>query len=239
MILKRVYAGCLIAASLAAGGQAAAAIVYVDATDGALGNTAIAPSAGGGVFTPLPAQGPGGDGLWDVRAFGNGATIYQNAQSGNVDNAQRLATSVTGLPAATYNVFAYFWSDTSSWRMGASLTDPAGALPLYQFNPNTAGLVQHYTGADGTVLSSSLGPNPFTTAVTIAEGNRRLLQIPLGTVTGTSFTAYIDDDPAQPDQNARTWYDGVGYEVVPEPMSGVLLALCVPFGAMARRRRRR
>jgi hypothetical protein len=220
--------------------QAAAAIVYVDATDGASGNTAVAPSAGGGVFNPSGAvgsQGPGGDGLWDLRAFGNNATIYQNASSGNIDNAQRLATSVSGLPAGMYNVYAYFWSDTSNWRLGAALADGPGNLPLYTFQPLSPGVVQYYTGADATVLSSSLSPNPFTTGVMIGEGNRRLLQIPLGTVTGSGFTVYADDDPMQADSNQRTWYDGVGYERVPEPATAMLFALAL--GAWARCRNRR
>lgn len=91
--------------------DAVAAIVYVDAAHGP-GNTAVAPSAGGGVFNPSGAlndQGPANDGLWDLRAFGNGATIYQNAGTGAVtDNAQRLVSAVA-VPAGTYNAFAYFW----------------------------------------------------------------------------------------------------------------------------------
>ena len=221
-------------------------ITYVDATHGTNGNTVVAPSAGGGVFNPAGAigtQGPGGDGLWDLRAFGNNATIYQNASAGNVDNAQRLATTVTGLSLNTYNVYAFFWSDTSSWRMGAALnSDPAGPLTLNQANPTTPGVVQYYTGGDATFLSSSLAVNPFATGVMVGEGNRRLYGISLGTVTGAGFTVVIDDSPAQADQNQRTWYDGVGYSVVPEPSSVALFAvaglglLLTRIGRQAKRR---
>lgn len=227
--IAAIRAGLMVAGLVVVAANATAAIVYVDATDGAAGNTVIAPSAGGGVFTPVQppgTQGPGGDGLWDVRAFGNGASIYQNAQSGNVDNAQRLATTVSGLASGTYNAFAYYWSDVSNWRIEASLTDDAGPLPLYVFQPLSAGVVQHWTGADGTNLSSALATNPFTTNVMISEGNRRLLQIPLGQVTGTSISVFVDDSTTQADQNERTWYDGVGYElVVPEPTSVALLTI--------------
>lgn len=212
-------------------------ITYVDATDGVGGNTRVAPSAGGGVFTPVNPQGPGGDGLWDVRAFGNDGTIYQNASSGNTDNAQRLQTSVIGLQLGWYNVYAYFWSDTSSWRMGASLSDEAGNLPLYQANPTTPGVVQYYSGADATVMSSSLAVNPFTSDVMIAEGNRRLYQVLVGTVYSSAFTVNIDDDPNMASSDQRTWYDGVGYAVVPEPTSAALMGLGALVGLFMVRRR--
>jgi hypothetical protein len=226
---------CLLLASR----QAAAAIVYVDSTHGA-GNTAVAPSAGGGVFNPSGAlnnQGPANDGLWDVRAFGNAATIYQNAGTGAVtDNAQRLVTSVA-VPAGTYNVYAYFWSDNSNmWRLRADLTDAAGELN--QYIPGDAGVTQFYTGGDATVMSSTLSPNPFTSDVMIAEGNRRLYQIALGQTTGANVTAYIDDMGAtQTAFNERSWYDGIGYALVPEPATGSL-AIVVMAGLAATMRRR-
>jgi hypothetical protein len=228
---------CLFVASR----HAAAATVYVDATHGA-GNTAVAPSAGGGVFNPSGAinnQGPANDGLWDVRAFGNGATIYQNAGTTAVtDNAQRLVSSVA-VPAGTYNVFAYFWSDNSNmWRLRAGLTDAAGDLPLYI--PGDAGVTQFYTGADATVMSSTLAPNPFTSDVMIAEGNRRLYQIALGQSTGSSVTVFVDDMGAtQTAFNERSWYDGIGYALVPEPTAGGLAILTMAGLTAAARRRGR
>jgi hypothetical protein len=239
---RRFAATCLVMACLMTTlGGASAAIVYVDARDGVAGNTAVAPSAGGGVFNPSGAignQGPANDGLWDLRAFGNVATIYQNASTtAVVDNAQRLVTTATVVPG-TYNVYAYFWSDSSNqWRMRASFTDQAGDIPLYI--PGDAGVTQFYTGADATVLSSTLMPNPFVTPVMIAEGNRRLYQIALGQLsTATNLSVYIDDmGSTQTTFNERTWYDGIGYELVPEPTSCMLLALCAPFAGLVRRRR--
>jgi hypothetical protein len=229
MKMKLVWTSCLMAACLSvATSRVSAVIVYVDATHGLAGNTAAAPSAGGGVFNTSGAlnnQGPANDGLWDVRAFANGATIYQNASTGAVtDNAQRLVTSTSVLPG-TYNVFAYFWSDSSNlWRLRAGQTDTVGDLPLYI--PGDANVTQFYTGSDATVFSSTLGPDPFVTPVMIAEGNRRLYQVALGTVTGSSISVYADDYGAlQTSFNERTWYDGIGYELVPEPGSLTLLGI--------------
>jgi hypothetical protein len=231
MKMKLVWTSCLMAACLSvATSRVSAAIVYVDATHGAAGNTAVAPSAGGGVFNTSGAlnnQGPANDGLWDVRGFGNSATIYQNAGTGAaVDNAQRLVTSTSVLPG-TYNVFAYFWSDSSNqWRLRAGLTDSVGELSLYL--PGDANVTQFYTGSDATVFSSTLGPDPFVTPVMIAEGNRRLFQIALGTVSGSSVSAFIDDfGAAQTTFNERSWYEGIGIEpvAIPEPSSLALLGI--------------
>jgi hypothetical protein len=229
MKMKLVWTSCLMAACLSvATSRVSAAIVYIDASHGLAGNTAVAPSAGGGVFNPSGAlnnQGPANDGLWDVRGFGNSTTIYQNAGTGAaIDNAHRLVTSTSVLPG-TYNVFAYFWSDNSNmWRLRAGLTDAVGDLPLYL--PGDANVTQFYTGSDATVFSSTLGPDPFVTPVMIAEGNRRLFQIALGTVSGSNISAFIDDfGSAQTAFNERSWYDGIGYELVPEPSSLALLGI--------------
>src|SRR5688572_4169124 len=85
--LMKTYlsAVCLAIASLISTASAQL-ISYLDATDGAAGNTTIAPSAGGGVFAGVPQSNTANDGLWDLRAFGNSATIFQNAgTTANVD----------------------------------------------------------------------------------------------------------------------------------------------------------
>jgi hypothetical protein len=222
-----------------------AQITYVDATDGVSGNTAIAPSAGGGVFNGVvPETSTPNDGLWDKRAFANNATIFQNSgTNSNVDtNAVRLATTISGLAPGTYDVYVYFWTDSARmWRIGASLSDSPGQLPLYMTDPVTGpspGVVQYYDGPIfTTVMSSTLEPNPFTTDVMIADGNRYLLQAWLGAVTGTSFTVYIEGDRNMQSLFQRTWYDGVGYSAVPEPSTLALLVMGVlPWHRTIKRR---
>jgi hypothetical protein len=185
--------------------------------------------AAGGVFNPAVDR-SGTDNLWYVRSFGNNATIYEaggESPGSNPEDCPRLVTTYSGLPEETYAVYAYFWSDTSlMWRIRAGLSNPTSELPL--FAPGGSGVTQYYTGADATVFSSSLSPNPFTTTdVMVAEGNRRLYQAYLGTVTGTSINVYIDDEAAHMTYDKRTWYDGVGYEVVPEPSTIAMLGLGV------------
>lgn len=222
--MKKTFLAGLLALGLAT--QAfGASITYVDATSGVGGNTTL---TNGATFTPLPAQGPANDGLWDVRAFANSGTIFQNAAFGGVDNSHRLLTTVSGLSSGTYDVFAYFWVDVSDWRIQASLTDnPGGDLPL--FTRTTPGVVQYAPNGATTILSDNPsvngGVNPFTTQVMVAEGNRALLQASLGQVTGTGFSVFLDDDAAMVDGNQRTWYDGIGYSVVPEPATGTLVCL--------------
>ena len=244
MKIRKSLSLCAAAALAASALPAAAQLkTYVDASH--TGNTLERIGGTYGTFTPFGAfgdQGTANDTLWDVRGFGNGVTIYQNAGTGaNVDNANRLQTSVTGLEMNAYNVYAYFWSDSSlTWRMEASLTDnPGGDLPLYM--PGSAGVTSFYTGTDATILSSNPavngGVNPFTTEVMVAEGNRRLYQIDLGQVTGTGFNVFIDDFAAMTGQAERTWYDGIGYSVVPEPSSFALLGLGAVVSGLLRRRK--
>lgn len=113
------------------------------------------------------------------------------------------------MPLATYDGYAYFWVDFSNWQLGDALVDEADDLPLY--TRNSPEVAQHETGADATVFSSNLAPNPFTSDVMVGEGNRRLYQVSLGRVADSTIAVYIDDVGAnQVDSNERTWYDGIG-----------------------------
>jgi hypothetical protein len=221
---------CALVAFVTATAQAA--ITYVDATDGVGGNTTL---TNGNTWTAIdpPGQGAAGDGVWAERVFGNGATIFQNAASGTTDNAHRLLTTISGLsPGGVYDVYVYFWSDPSTWRINAGVTDstlPQFAAQGGHADPTTANTTRLAPAgtADGTLLTTP--GDPFTTAVMIAEGNRRLYQGYLGqdTADGSGLIqVYVDDDlPVQGDQNQRTWYEGVGYAAVPEPASVALLGL--------------
>jgi hypothetical protein len=205
-------------------------ITYVDAAIPIIGDNS----------SPATNARDGTDDLWCLRAYANGATIYEGgggtggSNDTNIENCLRLLTSVS-VPANPnglgYDVFAYFWTDGSNWRIRASTTNDAGELELFCLNPVPS----------GDPLPTQAVAADFDSAVMVAEGNRTLLQAYLGTegvgvTTGNvTIKAYIDDDPAHTYQNWRTWYDGIGYRAVPEPATIALLGL----GGLALLRRKR
>jgi hypothetical protein len=201
---------------------ASALITYVDAvvpTD--VGNS-----------SPATATASGTDDLWRLRTgLANGGTIYEAGGiygDGNTEDCLRLLTKIV-VPANPngegFDVYAYFWSDTSQWRIGASLTNDA-VPPLY---------IAYTAPATQAVASD------FNSAVLVAEGNRLMWQASLGVVgagvtTGdVTIKVYIDDDAAHLTHNSRSWYDGIGYEPVPEPTTVALLGL----GGLALLRKKR
>jgi hypothetical protein len=197
--------------SLAAASQAR--IIYIDATDGAAGNTRLVT---GEEWTAVEVgnDGSGDDGLWRRRpGFGNGNTIYESC--GDYRNAPydtedcpRLVTSVD-VPEGDYEVYVYFWDTNSTWRLRASLEDSEGQLPL--FLPNDPNIVP----ADEKDFDA---PVPLVTT----SGGRIMWQVPLGT-TGTTkkIQVYVDDDPSTLDSNKRTWFDGIGIKALPPKINYV------------------
>src|SRR5262245_11376379 len=180
------------------GGMAQAAITYVDVTDGVSGNTMTYSNGAWRAWTAFNGQtSVANDGIWDKRAFGNSATIFQNAANALSDtNATRLRTTITVSapgPSQYYNIYALFWTDSSiSWRVGAAATDYPGPLPLYL--QSTPGVTRFWasTTDSATIFSTNLSANPFTTPVMISEGNRRLLMTPvLGHVFDSNITVYM------------------------------------------------
>jgi hypothetical protein len=179
-------------------------ITYVDASTGDAGNTTF---AGGTPFVTV-ADASGTDSMWRARAFGNSGTIFESGgnygETANPENCPRLQTTIS-VPRNLYQVYAYFWADTSGWRLRASLKDDPNELPLF---------VANSTDPNAPVAQAKAvdfePPVPLLT-----EGNRTLWQVLVGT-TGLVDTikVYVDDDPAHMTHNSRTWYDGIGYKAV-------------------------
>ncbi len=225
--MKRILLGVLVLGMMGM----SQAIIYVDANFTAgTGNTLFAPSAGGGAV-PTNATDTV-DGIWRARTNLGlkptdtvipaspialaGGTVYES--TGNItagdpptgDNVPRVVTTVSGLAQGTYNVYLYYWSDSTGagWQTRAGLVDTVDPLTLFD----------RYNGT-----STQIGTD---------TSNRRLMQALLGQVTGTSISVFVEDAPAA-NGNNRTWYDGIGY-AVPEPATMAILGL----GALLMRRKR-
>jgi hypothetical protein len=226
-----------------------AAIIYVDAEHST--NTARADGSGtafhtnnlGGTSTSA------GDNLWDRRInLGNGlnGAIYESNGGPNgtqpTEDAPRLVTTISGLVAGEhYNIYAYLQSNVNNldtdWRLRAGLENTVGDLPLFSG--------QGILGATaGTLITAGNLPQG---AVLYSNAALGMFQLPLGAMvadTNGEVRVYIDDF-ANPSQNPPTtqahWlrsrYDGVGYELVPEPCALVLGILgSVGLGCIPRRR---
>jgi hypothetical protein len=244
MLTKRQNkTGALLAMLACTALTASAQINYLDATAGVSGNTAL---AAGGVFTP-PLNGTTGlDNQWEQRTvFASSGTVFEVAGEGTAvtENAPRLVTTITGLASGTYDLYAYFWSpgtltadNAQQWLLRAGLTDAPGELQLYS---RVLGILPTPINPPGMIIASQVTSSAgFTLAPTIfTEGGRNLWQASLGqaVVTGGSVQIFIDDYAPAGSVNNRTWYDGVGYAVVPEP-SSLALAVLGLMGALRFRR---
>jgi hypothetical protein len=186
--------------------------IYVDATSGAGGNTTL---ANGSVFSPPLNGTTGADNNWEQRAIlGSSGNIFE-AGGETAENAPELRTTIGGLiPGAHYATYVFFWDatgTTENWSIRAGFNSAPDANPLYSASDAT-GLL----GATAAVPASSL---TYSNAPTIfVEANRVLQAAFLGTNTsdaGGAIRVFLDDKPSTIGANNRSWYDGVGYALVP------------------------
>jgi hypothetical protein len=243
-----------LAALLASASLGTATVTYVDASSSNTTNYNT------GSSTDWYTSAGAADGLWRERAFANNNTIYETNATGGED-AVGLVTVVTGLTVGeTYSLFAYFWSDAANWRLKASTTatPPIGDNTSVSFSRSgtatsanapevpaggrdsgdNLGVTWTGTGTIGGGDAVWTSDAYFTGGVLVGEGNRTLFEADLGTAVADAngdIKIYIDD-VANTSSSNRTWYDGVGYEAVPEPSTFSLLALAL--GAFFVRRRR-
>ena len=209
---------------------ARAALTYLDASKDNTGPLSA--------FT-AGTNGQADDDLWTVRTgFSVGSTFIQSGD-GNGEDSPELTTTITGLAAnSPYRVYVHFWDGSGTapdWNIRAGFTSSPGGNTLFA-NPTDAPDL----GATPAVLASTLAyvnpPTPFT------ESDRTqfagLVGIALSDGSG-NLNVYIDDLPSQIGVNNRTWYDGVSYELVPEPAGAMLAMIGGAFGLVAARRRNR
>ena len=234
---------CLAVMALAVG-AADAAITYVDADP----NSNTTEADGSALVTN--GDNNGIDDIWRTRAFANPIAAplileANGATAGDADteDTPRLRTTISGLnPGSSYSVYVY-QHVSAFYRIAASLTnDPNSHLPVF-------------LQADSTQVTDPMLAN-FTNVITndSAYGTDSLYQVSLGTAVasgGGTIDVYVDNDTRQATQDARldpgsvgagnqwdfrTVYDGVGFELIPEPASLMLLLGGVALTTIVRRR---
>lgn len=246
-----------ICTAMACAPVAHGAVTYIDATmantnnaAGGLDSTWLDGNDGttGGTVSDGAAA---NDGRWRFRGgFGSAGIFEATGSTTTAENAVMIVTSISGLADGTYNIYAFFRASSSTgenYNIKASLSPTVGDSDIFRQN-DTRGLTLGTLGLDSSSSSFTFAsgaapvPNPGDT--------RALLYGMIGQAVvsgGDSVNIYIDDLPALgyvgagagggagSESTVRTWYDGVGYELIPEPSTALLTGL----GALALLRRRR
>lgn len=163
---------------------------YLDAT---VGNTTLADGSALMVSGPSNSDGSA-DGLWHQRTgAGNGSTVLAADDSG-AEDAPTIKTSLGGLDAGAYDVFAFFWSDVNQdWQIEAGL-DPSD-MTLFRTRGSQQAEAEQFDGAP--VLDA---------------GNISLYRAYLGRIDVTAaqtIDVFVNDSVGGSPQ--RVWYDGFGY----------------------------
>ncbi len=184
----------------------------------------------------------GTDGYWSYRSnsgYEGGDYWEQDGTSSNgidPEATDDLVTTITLSTPGTYDIVVVFTAFTSSRDVAAKI----GSSPS-----STIGDGDIYTASNSLRADQSLAPKEIEFDPGTYDDSRSAHGAGyLGQVTTTtsneSISIYINgysSDPAGTNQNQRTQYDGVGYQLVPEPSTSLLGLLGTALFVFGRRRR--
>jgi hypothetical protein len=241
---KSLHYLCLAAVAMFAP-TAWGAIVYVDATPNTaigVGNTSVngafavlgaAPPAGGANVQTGSSTGSGTDGFWHYRtdAASAGGLYWETDTTTSAGETTAPLITTISLGPGTYDLFGLFRPQASTHDIAFSLDGSSYTNFTTSNSLNAAG--------DGSDFSNPLDLNNIDHSI----GNIHIAS--LGQVTllsATTVSIFIQG----PDLNVggnnsgqRTRYEGVGYQLVPEPSSIILVTIGVLGTSLLVRRRQR
>ncbi|WOO42045.1 BNR-4 repeat-containing protein [Rubellicoccus peritrichatus] len=199
--------------------HANAAVTYIDAVaDPSLGTVNTVATSG----DPLslwyePNGGLSDNSDWARRtdaAFGNDGDILQarNASGG----FQELTTTISGLVSGqSYRIYAFFWDSqdpTQAWTLDAGLA--SNALSSYTGPSSTNSITAVGELASGLVFDSAVD--------TFLGNDRDLYYASLGTAVAVDGEVEVFiDNSLEGNNGRRSWYDGVGYELISDSSAKV------------------
>ncbi|MGB6221303.1 PEP-CTERM sorting domain-containing protein [Haloferula sp.] len=217
-----------------------AAITYVDAQKGSSGNTY---ATGGSLAVTTWAAGnstSANDTQWKERIEGNGGNLFEALPNGSSANIPELTTELTGLDDGTYDIWVFFWdqvtNDTQNWTISAGME--TGDLTTYSApgQPAVAGATTVGVSDASTLSFTNTSPTVFSSQ---ASGNQGMYGVKIGQKIvsgGSEIEVFIGMELDGSTTDSRARYDGLGYELIPEPSSVSLIGLgCAAF--LMRRRR--
>lgn len=219
--------------------SASGAITYVDAvanTTGADGNTTI----NGALVTGSNTGTTSSDDLWRIRAVTEaaGGALWESDTTTPAEGTSPLITSISLGPGA-YNLYGVFRDQPgteSYWDAAFSLDGVNFTAFDYRHlkvkkaladgseftNP---GIMGDIAAVGGAIYFADIGQVTLASPTLVSI----YIQGPEQDLTGAS-------PPQTGNTGQRTWYEGVGFELVPEP-SGLTLTVCGLIGLVAARRR--